>query len=177
MMLASVTTEIDTEGRRGIAFIGGLPLVGRLFTSPTRDKRAVDIVIAVTPRVLRAPTVTPRDEEMRPSGTLQSPTTGLLADMLREADRDEQIAAGRQLPRNASIQLPDAPLQIAPQTTAAQTTVAQTSTTQSSPAQTNITQNATQTATQNNARQTTAQLTVPSAPTTTALAEGTNNAS
>jgi general secretion pathway protein D len=171
MMLASVTTEIDTEGRRGIAFIGGLPLVGRLFTSPTRDKRAVDIVIAVTPRVLRAPTVTPRDEEMRPSGTLQSPTTGLLADMLREADRDEQIAAGRQLPRNASIQLPDAPLQIAPQPTAAQTTVAQTSTTQSSPAQTNITQNATQTPTQNNARQTTAQLTVPSAPTTTALAE------
>jgi general secretion pathway protein D len=118
MMLASVTTNIDTEGRRGIAFVGGLPIIGRMFTAPTRDKRQVDIVIAVTPRVLRAPTVTPRDEEMRPSGTLQSPTTGSLAEMIREADRDDQIAAARVIPRNATIQLPDAPLEIAPKTTA-----------------------------------------------------------
>ena len=120
MMLASVTTNIDTEGRRGIAFIGGLPMIGRLFTSPTRDKRQVDIVIAVTPRVLRAPTVTPRDEEMRPSGTLQSPTTGSLAEMVREADRDDQIAAGRTIPRDSVVQLPDAPVEvIAPKTNAA----------------------------------------------------------
>jgi len=127
MMLASVTTNIDTEGRRGIAFIGGLPLVGRLFTSPTRDKRQVDIVIAVTPRVLRAPTVTPRDEEMRPSGTLQSPTTGSLAEMVRDADRDDQIAAARSIPRDSVVQLPDAPVEvIAPKTNA---TVAQATTT------------------------------------------------
>ena len=110
MMLASVSTDIETRGRRGIAFLGGLPFVGRLFTSPTRDVRKVDIVIAVTPRVLRAPAVTPRDEEMRPSGTLQSPTTGSLAEMIREADREDQIAAARSLPRNVVLQLPDAPL-------------------------------------------------------------------
>jgi len=99
-------------------------MIGRFFTSPTRDKRQVDIVIAVTPRVLRAPTVTPRDEEMRPSGTLQSPTTGSLAEMVREADRDDQIAAARAIPRDALIQLPDAPVEvIAPKST---TTVAQT---------------------------------------------------
>jgi general secretion pathway protein D len=110
MMLASVSSDIETRGRRGIAFLGGLPMVGRLFTSPTRDLRQIDIVIAVTPRVLRAPAVTPRDEEMRPSGTLQSPTTGSLAEMMREADREEQIAAARVLPTNVSMQLPDAPL-------------------------------------------------------------------
>jgi general secretion pathway protein D len=114
MMLASVTTNIDTNGRRGIAVVGGLPLIGRLFTAPTHDRRQVDIVIAVTPRVLRAPTVTPRDEEMRPSGTLQSPTTGSLAEMIREADRDDQIAAARVIPRDVTVQLPDAPLEIAP---------------------------------------------------------------
>ena len=115
MMLASVSSDIETHGRRGIAFLGGLPFVGRLFTSPTRDMRQIDIVIAVTPRVLRAPTVTPRDEEMRPSGTLQSPTTGSLAELVREADRDDQIAAARVIPRNASIQLPDAsPVVVAP---------------------------------------------------------------
>jgi hypothetical protein len=73
-----------------------------MFTSPTSENRRIDIVIAITPRVLRAPAVTPRDEEMRPSGTLQSPTTGSLEAMLREADHEEQIAAARQQQRNAT---------------------------------------------------------------------------
>ena len=113
MMLASISTDIETRGRRGIAFISGLPFIGRLFSAPTRDIRQVDIVISVTPRVLRAPNVTPRDEEMRPSGTLQSPTTGSLAEMMRETEREEQLAAARSLPRHANIQLPDAPLEVA----------------------------------------------------------------
>ena len=112
-MLASVSQDVQTKGRAGLPVLGGLPIVGRLFTSPTRNNRQVDIVISVTPRVLRAPTVTPRDEEMRPSGTLQSPTTGSLAEMVREADREDQIAAARVIPRNVSVQLPDAPLQVA----------------------------------------------------------------
>lgn len=110
MMLASVSQDVQTNGRQGLPFLGGLPILGRLFTSPTRDNRQIDIVISVTPRVLRAPAVTPRDEEMRPSGTLQSPTTGSLAEMIRDADREDQIAAARALPRNVNLQLPDAPL-------------------------------------------------------------------
>lgn len=110
MMLASVSQDIESRGRRGLPFLGGLPILGRFFTSPTRDNRQVDIVISVTPRVLRAPAITPRDLEMRPSGTLQSPTTGSLEAMIREADRDEQIAAARMLPKNPVVQLPDAPI-------------------------------------------------------------------
>jgi general secretion pathway protein D len=109
MMLASVSQDIQSTGRSGLPILSGLPLVGRLFTSPTRDNRQVDIVIAVTPRVLRAPAVTPRDEEMRPSGTLQSPTTGSLEAMLRENYREDQLAAARKIPRDATVQLPDAP--------------------------------------------------------------------
>lgn len=107
MMLASVAQDVQTNGRRGLPVLGLIPVLGRLFTSPTRDNRRVDIVIAVTPRVLRAPTVTPRDEEMRPSGTLQSPTTGSLEAMIVESDREDQIAAARRLPRNPVVQLPD----------------------------------------------------------------------
>lgn len=109
MMLASVSTEIESEGRSGIPVLSGLPILGRLFTSPTHDNRQVDIVISVTPRVLRAPAVTPRDEEMRPSGTLQSPTTGSLEAMLIETAREDQIAAARKVPNQVNIQLPDAP--------------------------------------------------------------------
>lgn len=122
MMLASVSTEVQTNGRSGLPILGGLPYIGRLFTAPTRDNRNIDIVIAVTPRVLRAPAVTPRDEEMRPSGTLQAPTTGSLAELIREADREDQIAAARSLPTNVSMQLPDAPLVKAGETVAQNTT-------------------------------------------------------
>src|SRR2546423_13875662 len=45
---------------------------------------------------------------MRPSGTLQAPTTGSLEAMLRETERDEQIAAARRLPKDVVIQVPDA---------------------------------------------------------------------
>lgn len=109
MLLASVSQDVETKGRSGLPFLGGLPIVGRLFTSPTRNNRRVDIVIAVTPRVLRAPALTPRDEEMRPSGTLQSPTTGSLEAMLRENYREEQILAARRIPKEVNVQLPDAP--------------------------------------------------------------------
>jgi general secretion pathway protein D len=109
MMLASVTQDIQANGRSGLPFLSGLPILGRFFSSPTKDNRQVDIVIAVTPRVLRAPAVTPRDEEMRPSGTLTSPTTGSLEAMMRETEREEQFAASRKLPKDVTLQLPDAP--------------------------------------------------------------------
>ncbi len=102
MMLASVAQDVQSNGRAGLPLLGLIPILGRLFTSPTRENRRIDIVIAVTPRVLRAPAITPRDEEMRPSGTLQSPTTGSLEAMLREADREEQLAAARLQQRNAA---------------------------------------------------------------------------
>jgi general secretion pathway protein D len=116
MMLASVSQDVQTNGRRGLPVLGGLPIIGRLFASPTRDNRRIDIVIAVTPRVLRAPAVTPRDLEMRPSGTLQSPTTGSLEAMLREADHEDQLAAALLEKRNATtkaiapVEAPSAPV-------------------------------------------------------------------
>ena len=113
MMLASVSQDVQTNGRSGLPLLGLIPVLGRFFTSPTKDNRKIDIVIAVTPRVLRAPAVTPRDEEMRPSGTLQSPTTGSLEAMLREADHEEQIAAARLQQRNAAAR-PNASFEPAP---------------------------------------------------------------
>jgi general secretion pathway protein D len=109
MMLASVSQDITSAGRKGLPVLSGLPILGRLFSAPTRDDRRVDIVIAVTPRVLRAPAVTPRDLEMRPSGTLQSPTTGSLEAMLREADREDQLAELRLQQKNTTAKAAPAP--------------------------------------------------------------------
>jgi hypothetical protein len=108
MMLASVAQDRQSAGRQGLPIVGLIPILGRLFTAPTRDNFQTDIVIAVTPRVLRAPAVTPRDEELRPSGTLSSPTIGTLEAMIQETDREDALAAARRIPKNVQVQLPDA---------------------------------------------------------------------
>ncbi len=133
MMLASVTQDIQSNGRQGLPFLGGLPILGRLFTSPTKDNRQVDIVIAVTPRVLRAPAVTPRDEEMRPSGTLTSPTTGSIATLMQETEREEADIAARSKQKDVPMQLAEAQVSYVPATNTA--LVAQSNSNASKPAE------------------------------------------
>src|SRR5258708_3272549 len=118
MMLASVSQDIQSTGRQGLPILSGLPVLGRFFTSPTKDNRQVDIVISVTPRVLRAPAVTPRDEEMRPSGTLTSPTTGSIAVLMQETEREEAEIAARSKSKDATVQLADTQVTYVPANTA-----------------------------------------------------------
>ncbi|HEY0083612.1 MAG TPA: secretin N-terminal domain-containing protein [Pyrinomonadaceae bacterium] len=109
MMIASVAQDKHSDGRRGVPLLGLIPVLGRLFSTPTRSDVNSDIVITVTPRVLRAPTVEPSDIDQRPSGTLQSPVTESLEAMLVVADREDQLAAARALPKDVAIQMPAAP--------------------------------------------------------------------
>lgn len=112
MMIASVAQNSQSRGRQGLPIIGLVPILGRFFTAPRRNDQQTDIVIAVTPHVMRASTVTPEDEEMRPSGTLQTPTSGSLEAMLLEVDREEQLAAARAIPTHARVELPAAKIEI-----------------------------------------------------------------
>ncbi|HKC64546.1 MAG TPA: hypothetical protein VKB86_12975, partial [Pyrinomonadaceae bacterium] len=107
MMLASVAQDTQSNGRRGLPLLGLIPVLGRLFTSPTRNDSQIDIVIAVTPRVLRAPAVTPSDEIERPSGTMTSPANASLEAMMVEVQREDQLAAARRIPKNVTVQLAD----------------------------------------------------------------------
>jgi general secretion pathway protein D len=109
LLLASVAQNTETNGRQGLPLLGLIPIIGRLFTAPTRDNRQVDIVIAITPRVIRAPAILPEDEAERPTGSLQTPTSGSLEAMMVEEERDERLAMARRLPTAANVQLPDQP--------------------------------------------------------------------
>nr|MDQ3805280.1 hypothetical protein [Acidobacteriota bacterium] len=108
MMIASVAQNQQTRGRQGLPVLGLVPVLGRLFTAPRRNDQQTDIIIAVTPHVLRAPSVNPRDEDMYPSGTLQTPTSESLEAMLETAAREEQLAYARRIPSRRVIELPDA---------------------------------------------------------------------
>lgn len=109
LLLASVAQDVETNGRQGLPIIGLIPIIGRLFTSPTRDNRKVDIVIAITPRVIRAPAILPEDMVERPTGALQTPTSGSLEAMMVQEEKDELLAMARRLPTEVQVQLPDQP--------------------------------------------------------------------
>ena len=111
LLLASVAQGVESKGREGLPLLGMIPVLGRLFSAPTRDNRRVDIVIAVTPRVIRAPAITPDDEIERYTGSLAVPTNSSLEAMLVEEDKQEMLAmskrAANALPTDAVVQVPD----------------------------------------------------------------------
>lgn len=107
LLLASVAQGVETNGRQGIPILGLIPILGRLFTSPTKDNRQVDIVIAVTPRVIRAPAILPEDEIERPTGSLAVPTQNSLEAMVIEDEQQDLLAAARRMPTVVEVQLPD----------------------------------------------------------------------
>ena len=109
LLLASVAQDVESRGRQGIPLLGLIPILGRLFTAPTRDNRQVDIVIAVTPRVIRAPAILPEDEVERPTGSIAVPTSGSLEAMIIQEEREEYLASVRRLPNNSNVQLADQP--------------------------------------------------------------------
>jgi hypothetical protein len=107
LLLASVAQDVEGNGRAGLPVLGLIPIIGRLFSTPTKENRQVDIVIAVTPRVIRAPAILPEDEVERPTGSLATPTSGSLEAMIIQEEREELLAAARRLPTTARVQLPD----------------------------------------------------------------------
>lgn len=114
LLLASVAQNRETDGRQGLPLLGLIPIIGRLFTAPKKDNNQTDIVIAITPRVIRAPAILPEDEAERPTGSLAVPTSGSLEAMIIEEERGEQLALARRLPTNPNIQLPDQKVQDQP---------------------------------------------------------------
>lgn len=125
LLLASVAQDVESRGRQGLPLVGLVPILGRLFSAPTRDNRQVDIVIAVTPKVIRAPAIVPDDLIERPTGSMAMPTTGSLEAMVIEEERGEMLAMARRNPTNAEVQLPDQPAEPAYVRGAAPAAVAQ----------------------------------------------------
>lgn len=114
LLLASVAQNVESNSRAGLPLLGLIPILGRLFTAPTKDNRQVDIVIAVTPRVIRAPSILPEDEIERPSGSLAVPTPSSLEAMVIQEEIEEQLANARRLGNNTAVQLPDQKVEDAP---------------------------------------------------------------
>ncbi|MFL6375067.1 MAG: secretin N-terminal domain-containing protein [Pyrinomonadaceae bacterium] len=105
LLLASVATGQESSGKQGLPLLGLLPFVGRFFASPTKDDRQIDIVIAVTPRVIRAPAILPEDEVEHDTGSLAVPTNSSLEAMIIEDEQQENIAAARRAQNSTAVQI------------------------------------------------------------------------
>lgn len=114
MMIASVAQDREQSGRAGLPLVGLIPILGRLFTAPNKNNQQSDIVITMTPRVLRAPEITPQDLEPKDTGTMQTPQSPSLEALLRDAEREEQLARARSLPTNVTAQLPTPATSVVP---------------------------------------------------------------
>lgn len=99
LMLASVARDRQAGGRQGIPLLGLIPILGRLISTPVRDNRKFDVVIAITPRVIRAPSITPDDQLARAVGSQGTPLSDSLQAFVQEVERDEQLARANGVPQ------------------------------------------------------------------------------
>jgi general secretion pathway protein D len=110
LLLASVASGVQNNSRYGLPFIGLIPILGRLFSVPHTDSRNLDIVIAVTPRVIRAPAILPEDEVERPTGSLAVPTNNSLEALIVQEEQEELLAAARRIPNQTTVAMPGNPM-------------------------------------------------------------------
>lgn len=87
-MMASISQNKSTETRSGLPLMGLIPVLGRLFVTPQTNNNLTDIVITVTPRVLRAPVVIEGDEEILDSGTSSAPPAPSVVALMRFEDEE-----------------------------------------------------------------------------------------
>jgi general secretion pathway protein D len=93
-LIAGVSTENKGRSVQGIPFLSLLPGIGRLFATPRETSAQVDVVITVTPYVLRAPVYSDEDYVPISAGTPQAPDRQIsLEEIVYRAELEESGAS------------------------------------------------------------------------------------
>jgi general secretion pathway protein D len=99
-LVAGVSQNIASKTTKGIPLIGLIPLLGRFFATPETQNKQSDVVITVTPHILRRADITEEDHLARAAGDQQSSSNTLKIDqILYLADQDD--AQPNQVAENA----------------------------------------------------------------------------
>jgi general secretion pathway protein D len=89
-LIAGVTQTEQTKRVKGIPIIGLIPILGRFFATPDTTDTQSDVVITVTPHILRRADIREEDHYAKYSGDAQSPYNQLrIEQILYLADQDE----------------------------------------------------------------------------------------
>jgi general secretion pathway protein D len=88
-VVASVKQDNKGDSRVTIPGVGMIPILGRLFTTPRQTNNQSDIVITVTPHIIRPAEIKPEDHYARFAGTQQSGVTQSIEDVIYRAEVEE----------------------------------------------------------------------------------------
>jgi type II secretory pathway component GspD/PulD (secretin) len=97
-MIAGVSQNIESKNIKGIPFIGLIPILGRFFATPENKETQSDVIITVTPHILRRADIQEDDHLARWAGDAQNSSNQLkieqilyLADL--QDSQDSPVAA------------------------------------------------------------------------------------
>jgi len=68
-IIAGLMRGTSTEGSDGLPLLGSIPLIKEIFTSRTRTRERSDILLSITPRIIRRPEITHGDRQTYSIGT------------------------------------------------------------------------------------------------------------
>lgn len=89
-MIAGVSQTDQSRQVKGIPLIGLIPILGRFFATPTTTDRQSDVIITVTPHILRRADITEQDHLARAAGDQQNSSNQLKIDqILYLADQED----------------------------------------------------------------------------------------
>ncbi|HEX4949337.1 MAG TPA: cohesin domain-containing protein, partial [Blastocatellia bacterium] len=105
-VVAGIQQQTKTDGRSTIPVIGLIPILGRFITTPKESSDMSDIVITITPHIIRAPQLEKKDHLAKESGTGLGGNfvsiEHIVARAQEEDDQDRRIIAAQQgLPQPA----------------------------------------------------------------------------
>jgi general secretion pathway protein D len=68
-LLGGLTSDSDTQGIAGIPGVANMPVLGYLFGTRSKDREKDDIIVALIPRIIRAPSAVDASNEGVLTGT------------------------------------------------------------------------------------------------------------
>ncbi len=99
-VVAGVQQSNKSDGRSSIPIIGMIPILGRFITTPKESSDLSDIIITITPHIIRAPQMEKKDHLAKDSGTglggngMSIET--IISRAQEEDDQDRRIIAAQQ---------------------------------------------------------------------------------
>jgi general secretion pathway protein D len=114
-LIAGVATENKTKSVQGLPLLSLLPGIGRFFATPREQKSTTDVVITVTPHILRAPVYSEEDNLAVPAGTQTAPDRQIsIEEIVYRAEIDEAEAASPPIATAGQGGPPGTPARAAP---------------------------------------------------------------
>ena len=89
-VVGGVRQDNKSDVRASIPVIGMLPILGRFFSTPRQSSSDTDLIITVTPHIIRAPRITDEDHLAQYSGQMQGGISRSLEEVLQQIQADDE---------------------------------------------------------------------------------------